>query len=122
DRPVILVGYSFGADVAATVYAHLTPEVRERVHLVSLLGLSREADYAVGFMKILSGRQQTIPAIAAISGPHVQCFRGADEGARSGCSDVDPKHVEIVTMPGGHHFNGDYDAIAARILDGLPDP
>jgi type IV secretory pathway VirJ component len=122
DRPVILVGYSFGADVAATVYAHLTPTLRERIHLVSLLGLSREADYAVGFMKVVTGRQLTSPAIAAISGPHVQCFRGADEGDRSGCSDVDPQRVEIVTMPGGHHFNSDYDAIAGRILDGLPDP
>ncbi|MDQ0395962.1 AcvB/VirJ family lysyl-phosphatidylglycerol hydrolase [Labrys monachus] len=122
DRPIILVGYSFGADVAATVYAHLTPELRERIHLVSLLGLSREADYAVGFMKVLSAQRRTIPAVAAISGPHVQCFRGADEGDRSGCSDVDPQRVEIVTLPGGHHFDGNYDAIASRILEGLPDP
>jgi type IV secretory pathway VirJ component len=122
DRPVILIGYSFGADVAATAYAHLTPRLRERIRLVSLLGLSREADYAIGIMKILSGRQETIPAVAAISGPHIQCFQGADEGDRSGCSDLDPRRVEVVKVPGGHHFDGDYADIARHIVESLPDP
>jgi type IV secretory pathway VirJ component len=122
DRPIILVGYSFGADVAATVYAHLPDDLRTRISEVSLLGLSREADYAVGFMKVTGGRQATIPAVAAISGPHVQCFRGMEEGERSGCNDVDPQKVEVIAVPGGHHFNGDYDAIARLILNGLPDP
>jgi type IV secretory pathway VirJ component len=122
DRPIILVGYSFGADIAATVYAHLPPDLRDRIHLVSLLGLSREADYAVGIMKITGGRQLTIPAVASISGPHVQCFEGVDEGERSGCTNVDPNHVQVVAVPGGHHFDGDYDAIAKQILDGMPAP
>lgn len=122
DRPIILVGYSFGADIAATVYAHLPLELRDRVHLVSLLGLSREADYAVGIMKITGGRELTIPAVAAIAGPHIQCFQGVDEGARSGCNDVDPKRVEVVAVPGGHHFDGDYDKLASLILNGMPAP
>jgi type IV secretory pathway VirJ component len=122
DRPVILVGYSFGADIAATIYAHLPQELRDRIHLVSLLGLSREANYAVGIMKVTGGRQLTIPAVAAIAGPHVQCFEGVDEGDRSGCSNLDPAHVQVVTVPGGHHFDGDYDAIARQIVDALPTP
>ncbi|MDZ5450340.1 alpha/beta fold hydrolase [Labrys sp. ZIDIC5] len=121
-RPVVLVGYSFGADIAATIYARLSDDLRARIRQVSLLGLSREADYAVGFMKVAGGRRGTIPAVAAIDGPHIQCFHGADEGARSGCNDVDAGKVQVVEVPGGHHFDGDYDRIASLILDGMPSP
>ena len=122
DRPIILVGYSFGADIAATVYSHLSDDLHARIRQVSLLGLSREADYAVGFMKVAGGRRATIPAVAAIDGPHIQCFHGVDEGLRSGCNDVDAGTVQVIELPGGHHFDGDYDAIAKRILEGVPLP
>ena len=118
--PVILVGYSFGADIAATIYTRLSDDLRARIRQVSLLGLSREADYAVGFMKVAGGRRATIPAVDAIDGPHIQCFHGADEGARSGCNDVDAAKVQVVEVPGGHHFDGDYDRIASLILEGMP--
>ena len=121
DRPIILVGYSFGADVAATIYARLPPSLRERIHLVSLLGLSHRADYAIGFMRIVDKSEQTIPAIAAIAGPHIQCFAGVDERI-SACGDLDPRHVEVIKVPGGHHFDGNYDDLARRILAGLPEP
>ena len=118
-RPLLLVGYSFGADIAATVYARLPTDLRSRIRLVSLLGLSRRADYAIGFWKISDHSQATVAAVAGIDGPHVQCFRGVDEGARSACNLLDPAKVEIITVPGGHHFNGDYAGLAHRILDGL---
>ena len=34
------------------------------------------------------------------------------------CPDPALKDTEVVRTGGGHHFDGDYDAIAARILDG----
>src|SRR5205807_9750377 len=117
---LMLVGYSFGADIVATVYAKLSPPMRTRVRMVSLLGLSHIADYAIGFWKIASQSQWTAPAVAAIQGPKVQCFRGADEGRHSACNELDPNRVEIVTLPGGHHFDGDYDRLAQSVLAGLP--
>jgi type IV secretory pathway VirJ component len=119
NRELALVGYSFGADIAATVYAHLSPGLRGRIKLVSLLGLSRQADYAIGFWKVADHREATLAAVSAISGPRIQCFRGLDEGERSACNLVDPGKVEVVTMPGGHHFGGDYETMAKRIVHGL---
>jgi len=118
-RPLILVGYSFGADIAATVYSFLPPDLRVRIQRIALLGLSRQADYAIGFWKIADHRQATVQAIAAIHGPHIQCFRGSDEGDRSACGLLDASQVEVVTVPGGHHFNGDYASLARHILEGL---
>ena len=118
-RKLALVGFSFGADVAATVYTHLAPDLRERIRLVSLIGLSRQADYAVGFWKVADHREATLAAVAAIAGPHVQCFRGLDEGERSACNLVDPAKVEVVALPGGHHFDGNYAPLAQHILYAL---
>jgi len=34
------------------------------------------------------------------------------------CPDSAMAHAEVVRTEGGHHFDGDYDALAQRILDG----
>jgi type IV secretory pathway VirJ component len=119
DRPLLLVGYSFGADVIATIYARLSPATRARVRLVSLIGLSHIVDYAIGFWKVAAPHYSTVQGIAAIEGPKIQCLQGADEGKRSACGQLDPAHVEIVTLPGGHHFDGDYVSLAQNVLRGL---
>ncbi|WP_407925494.1 AcvB/VirJ family lysyl-phosphatidylglycerol hydrolase [Geminicoccus flavidas] len=50
----------------------------------------------------------------------VQCFFGADEPAdETGCRSAEAKGTELIERPGGHHFDGDYAAIAATILTGL---
>ncbi|MDQ0473801.1 AcvB/VirJ family lysyl-phosphatidylglycerol hydrolase [Labrys wisconsinensis] len=119
DRPLLLVGYSYGADVIATVYARLSPATRARVRLVSLIGLSHIVDYAIGFWKVAAPHYATVQAVAAIEGPRIQCLQGSDEGKRSACGQLDPAHVEIITLPGGHHFDGDYAKMAQRVLQGL---
>jgi type IV secretory pathway VirJ component len=120
DRPLMLVGYSFGADVAATVFSKLSAATRARIRMVSLLGLSHVADYAIGFWKIAVRPQSTAHAVAAIEGPKLQCFQGTDEGRHSACTALDPNRVQIITLPGGHHFDGAYDKLAQGVLAGLP--
>lgn len=117
DRDVLIVGYSFGADVTATVFGQLAATTRSRVRTIAMLGLSREADYSIGFWKVLGRRHGTVKAVGSIKGPGLLCFQGSEEGARSACNLLDPAAVEIVTVPGGHHFDGDYGGIAARIVE-----
>ncbi len=44
---VALVGYSFGADVMPFAYNLLPPSLRDHVVLISLLGLSKSADFEI---------------------------------------------------------------------------
>jgi len=48
----------------------------------------------------------------------IQCFYGEDE-TDSVCPELGGKGVEIIRVGSGHHFGGDYDALARDILTGL---
>jgi type IV secretory pathway VirJ component len=48
----------------------------------------------------------------------IQCFYGEDE-SDSACPALAEKKAEIIRAGRGHHFGGDYDALARDILAGL---
>ncbi len=119
---VILIGYSFGADVLPAVYLALPPQVREKVALIALLGVDIRADWEISVAGWL-GRHNDhgtpiMPAIDAIPPSLVQCFYGRDE-TDTICPQLAARGVEVIVTPGGHHFDGDYAALAEHILTGL---
>ena len=58
------------------------------------------------------------PEMAASKVPLV-CVHGVDEND-SFCQKPQPAHVHVVTLPGGHHYDGDYAALGALIAKNLP--
>ena len=117
QRPIMLLGYSYGADVVATIYNELDPALRARIQLVSLMGLTRDVNYGIGFWQVAAETRRTAPAVRQISGPAIQCFAGDEEGHKSACHSLDPRQIEIIGLPGGHHFGGDYEALAQHVID-----
>lgn len=120
---VALIGYSFGADVLPAAYNLLPPAERERVVMISLLGLESKADWEIriaGWFGASPSSEATplAPEFAKIRGDKLQCFYGAQEEATD-CPDLAAKQAELFKMPGGHHFGQAYDAITADILEGL---
>ncbi len=118
---VVLVGYSFGADVLPSAYKLLPPDEQSQVAEVSLLGLSDQVDYVISvgaFLGTNSGDGETLPDIKTIKPSLIQCFYGEEEDD-SLCPKLEGSGVELIKTTGGHHFDGDYDALARRILDGL---
>ncbi len=118
---VLLIGYSFGADVLPFLYNRLPRETRARVQSISLLGLSATASFEFHLSDWIPGSdgegRPTVPEIAAIGGPvRVLCLYGEDE-THSACPAVRRPGVEVAELEGGHHFDGDYAALARRILD-----
>jgi type IV secretory pathway VirJ component len=117
DRPLLLIGYSYGADILATVYQNLSEAMRSRVKVVSLLGLTHSVRYGMGFWQVAAARRSTAPAVTKISGPAVQCFQGDEEGEASGCHKLDASRVAVITLRGGHHFGGDYRTPARYVIE-----
>lgn len=123
NRPrVLLIGYSFGADVLPFVVARLRPENRARIAQVSLLGFAARADFKIQVTSWLGNGpsedgRAVLPEVAKLDLSRVQCFYGEEE-QDTACTDPALRGAEIVALPGGHHFDGDYGAIARRILDG----
>jgi len=118
---VILVGYSFGADVLPAAYNRLPATEKAQVAQLSLLALSERIDYEISvgaFLGANSGDGSTLAELAAIRPALVQCLYGEDEDD-SACPKLLGTGVELIRTSGGHHFDGDYEALASRILDGL---
>ena len=117
---VALIGYSFGADVAPFVYNGLPQNLRDKVRLVSLLGPEKAADWRIRVVGWLGAEPSkdalaTGPQLATIPGKHIQCFYGEDDKAAS-CATLKNSGAEIVKTRGSHHFDGDYNALAEKIL------
>jgi type IV secretory pathway VirJ component len=122
-RQVVLVGYSFGADVIPFAVNHLPPDLRRRIVQISLLAFSSKADFEIHVGGWLGAGPsdaalETLPEMARMDPRLVQCFYGAGE-TESACPALVATGAEVVKTGGGHHLGGDYAAVAARIADGL---
>jgi type IV secretory pathway VirJ component len=115
---VLLVGYSRGADVLPFMVSRLPADLRSRVELVALLGLSHEAGFEFHFADLLGGGSRgrpTMPEIRQLRGIRLLCIYGTDEDD-SACRDLPPDLATVLEVPGGHHFGGAYQDLAHRIV------
>jgi type IV secretory pathway VirJ component len=114
----ILIGYSFGADVAPFVVNRLPAPLRQRLATVSLLGIESDADFEVSVADWIPGAVSSgrivRPELAAIEAP-VLCIYGEGESTTICPSGVSGR-VHGERIGSGHHFGGDYAVIADRIL------
>lgn len=122
-RPsVILVGYSFGADILPFAINRLRPAAQDRFKEISLLGLSTSADFEIHVGGWLSEAPSgealpTVPELQRLDAAKVQCVYGEEEEGTA-CVDPSLHAFELIKTAGGHHFDGNYSALAATILEG----
>ncbi len=79
---VLLVGYSFGADVLPFVVNRLPPDLRERVASVSLLGIDANASFEIRVSRLGRRRRRrpaTQPEVGGIRTVPVLCLYGEGE-------------------------------------------
>lgn len=120
---VLLIGYSFGADILPRTYNLLPAATRSRVRQVTLMAMSHQADFKISVLGWLGSDGEGSagdPAddVKTIDPSLVQCFYGTEE-EDDACPDLKSSGVDVVAIEGGHHFDGDYPALARRVLDGL---
>lgn len=114
----VLAGYSFGADIMPALYNRLSPGDRESVTAMILLAFSRAADFEIAVSGWLGGQaseMETGPEMSKVPPAKVFCIYGAEEKDETGC--LQPQAVgENLELPGGHHFDEDYDKLADIIM------
>jgi type IV secretory pathway VirJ component len=119
-REVILIGYSQGADVLPFALNRLPADTRRMVRLQALLAPGQKAAFEFKVSNWLgpSGDKPVLPEAQQLQAATTLCVHGREEKG-SLCPQLSPQQARVLTLPGAHHFDGDYPALAARILQAV---
>lgn len=115
---VVLIGYSQGADVLPFAVNRLNSDVRSHVALTAIMGMSEHALFEFHMTSWVADDESgpaTLPEVEKITDIPVLCVYGENE-SDSLCPHLDPHKVTLVKLKGGHHFDGNYAALAHTIL------
>lgn len=116
---VLLIGYSQGANVLPFAMNRLPAKTRDMVAVTAMMGLSERADFEFHVSNWVGGGDDGLPILPEVQkmdGGNPLCVYGTEEDDTL-CPSLDPKKVKLVKLPGGHHFDGDYDHLARLILE-----
>ena len=121
---VMLVGYSFGADALPFLWNSMDDASRAKVAGITLIGLAEEASFEItvgGWVGIEPAETApTLPEIKKIKGPHIVCIYGEEENSDA-CSKLKETGVEVIALPGDHHFDGHYRRLTELVLGQFAD-
>jgi type IV secretory pathway VirJ component len=116
---VILIGYSFGADVMPFLATRLPPDLAAKVSLVVLMGPSGAADFRFHPTEWLGKPAKdslpVLPEIEKLRGKEVLCAYGIGE-KDSFCLQIPEGTAHRLTRPGGHIVGENYRPITDWIL------
>lgn len=115
---LVFIGYSFGANVLPLLYERLSDELKARTTLVALLATGPNASFEIavgGWVGVdQTDGPDVAPVLKALDVP-ILCVHSA-EATDDPCPSVSNPHIEVMTLPGDHHFNHAYSPIAERII------
>jgi type IV secretory pathway VirJ component len=121
---VVLIGYSFGANILPATYRLLAKQDRDSIRLVSLLALSHQADFEIavtGWLGYAGAGKHGDPVedLGAMEPFKIQCIYGVKEEDTACPELANITGADIRSRPGGHHFDGDYRTLNQLIIDRL---
>lgn len=118
---VLLVGYSFGANVLPFIVNRLDPEAHAHVAGVAMLGLDFDTSFEIRVSGWIpgssSGELPVRPEIGKMRGVPAVCLYGEGE-AHDPCAQLAGPSMRAREVGKGHHFSGDYAALAEAALVG----
>jgi type IV secretory pathway VirJ component len=122
-KRILLIGYSFGADVMPFVYNLLPADLTTAVININLLSPSLNTDFEVHIAVLLgagfSGGESVVSAINKINNKPLTLIFGTDEN-NFPVSQLKNKSFATMRLDGGHHYDGDEVKLCETILAHLP--
>jgi type IV secretory pathway VirJ component len=117
---IVLIGYSMGADVLPFMANRLSPDLRDRIVEVVLLGPAAEADFQFHLSDWLGDHTRptslpVLPEIEKLQGLKILCLYGSDE-KDTVCPSLPSDRYTVIERPGGHRIGSEVDFIAETIL------
>lgn len=116
---VLLIGYSFGANVLPFIVRQLSPASRDRITAMTLIAPATHTGFEIRVADWLPGSTPVghpiAPEMRRLSGVRTLCLFGSEDGD-SLCPHLPAGIARSVSLPGGHHFNDDVAGLAREIL------
>lgn len=117
---LIIVGYSFGADVASFLPGNLKSQLKEKVKKVALLSPSASTDFIIKISDLLgwndnvNGKYKVLPEIESSQLP-VVCILGESEKLLLKNYLNPGNNLSVHEIPGGHRFNDNFNGLVQII-------
>ncbi|MDR3437252.1 AcvB/VirJ family lysyl-phosphatidylglycerol hydrolase [Telmatospirillum sp.] len=124
DR-VVLIGFSFGAAVLPFVLSRMPESLKSKLALTVLLSGNTYANWEIHWGDWLHDQphksaRPVVPELAKVQGAKLLCVFGTEEAKTSLCPALPSGTAEILELPGDHHFDKNYSALADQILRRVP--
>lgn len=115
---IILMGYSFGADVLPFVHNNLANEWQKKIKQQVLLSPSANTDFEVHLSEMLGYRRKNGMSVVDEINKTANCtfifvFGEADDNFP--LNQLKAKNYKNINLPGGHHFDNNVNELADKI-------
>lgn len=117
----VLAGYSFGGDILPALYNRLSPQDQKSVQALVMIAFSKDANFEIevsGWLGQSGDEMKTAPEVAQIPANKLFCIYGEEEKEDTGCLQPEMKG-EAFQLPGGHHFDENYEHLGQIIMDAI---
>ena len=119
DQKIVLIGYSFGADVLPFILERLPETIQNKLILSILMASSGSTDMEIHLSDMFgSGKKRSMDVLTELNKLNhekILILNSSDEHGLD-AKKITLKNYSLKTLPGGHHFDGDIDEITKTIL------
>ncbi len=113
NKQVVLIGYSFGADVLPFILSRISKNVLD-IPVSFIMASSGSTDFEIHWSDIFGGNikrdMDVVSEINKLSNQNIVIITGSDEEGLA-LNKISLKKYAHEVLPGGHHFDGDTDQI-----------
>lgn len=122
NQQVVLIGYSFGADVLPFVINKLPQILNQKLLVSFFMAPSGSTDFEIHWSDIFGGNKkrsmEVVSEINKINGNKIVILNGSEEQGLD-LSKITLKKYTLEVIPGGHHFEGNIAEIVKVILNDI---
>jgi len=118
-RRIIVMGWSFGADVLPIAFNNLPDTDKQAISALVLLAVSRSTTMQVTLASrtgLDPGDVPVMPELARLPRDKLICVYNTHDSATSGCLGPATSGASVIHIPGDHSFDHDAKGVVDRLL------
>lgn len=115
---IVLLGYSFGADVMPFVFNNVGAEWQKKINYQVLLSPSSKTDFEIHLSEMLGYRRKNGMSVVEEINKTTSCrfvFLFGEEDDDFPINEIKIKNYKNITLPGGHHFDNNVNELVDKI-------